>query len=64
MQVTANGAAVPARAWGNYLELGERPAGDFIEIRYPLLITTEAVTIANPGFRQYHYRVTWKGDLP
>jgi hypothetical protein len=62
MQVVSGGQAIPARAWGNYLELGERLAGDFIQVTYPLPITTEDVSIGNPGFRQYRYRVTWKGD--
>jgi hypothetical protein len=56
-QVTAIGAAVPAQASGNYPELGVRPANS-LRSAYPLPITPEAVTIANPGFRQYHYRVT------
>jgi len=47
---------------GNYLELGERKAGEVIAITYPLPLTTEEVTIGNPGYRQYHYRVTYKGD--
>jgi hypothetical protein len=47
---------------GNYLELGERKAGEVIAISYPLPLTTEQVTIGNPGYRQYHYRVTYKGD--
>jgi hypothetical protein len=47
---------------GNYLELGLRRAGDLIEIRYPLTLTTEEVRVGNRGYRQYHYRVAWKGD--
>jgi hypothetical protein len=60
--VKANGAAIPAREWGNYLELGLHPAGAMVELTYPLTETTEMATIGNPGRRQYHYRVTWKGD--
>ena len=62
MQVTSDHQSITPRFWGNYLELGERSAGEFIDIRYPLPITTEEITIGNPGFRQYHFRVTWKGD--
>jgi hypothetical protein len=47
---------------GNYLELGRFNAGDRIEVRYPLPITTEEVAVGNPGFRPWRYRVTWKGD--
>ena len=58
----ANGAKVQAKAFGNYLELGQRAAGEMIRISYPLPVTSEEVEIGNPGFRHYRYRVTWKGD--
>jgi hypothetical protein len=61
MKVEVNGKALEGRVWGNYLELGEQPAGDTLRVSYPLNLTTEDVTIGNPGFRQYHYRATWKG---
>jgi len=51
-----------AYASGNYLELGERRAGDTVEVEYPLPSYEEEVSVGNPGFRQYRYRVTWKGD--
>jgi hypothetical protein len=51
-----------APSWGNLLELGERRAGEFLEIEYPLPLLTEQVVVGNPGFRQYSYEVTWKGD--
>lgn len=47
---------------GNFLELDERKAGEKIVITYPLRLTTEEVTIGSPGYRQYHFRVTYKGD--
>lgn len=50
------------RPLGNYLELGQWRAGDRIEVRYPLPTKTEDLAIGNPGFRQWRYRVTWKGD--
>jgi hypothetical protein len=53
---------VAAREWGNYIELGQHLAGERLMIRYPLPVTTEKVHIGNPGYRQYTYRVTWKGD--
>jgi hypothetical protein len=52
----------PARAEGVYLEVGRLRAGDRIEIDYPLALRTEEVAVGNPGFRQWRYRVTWKGD--
>ena len=52
----------PARVFGNYLELGQFRIGDNIEVSYPLPITTEDIAVGNPGFRQWRYRVTWKGD--
>jgi hypothetical protein len=59
---TNSGAEIEAKVWGNYLELGERPVNDKIEVSYPLSVHDEEETIGNPGFRQYRYRVTWKGD--
>jgi hypothetical protein len=48
--------------WGNFIELQDRRAGESIQVSYPLPVFTEEVTIGNPGYRQYHYRITWKGD--
>ena len=53
---------VKAAVWGNYLELGSRQSGEKLEVSYPLPLHEEEATIGNPGFRQYRYRVTWKGD--
>jgi hypothetical protein len=50
------------RVWGNYAELGERKAGEKLEVSYPLPVKEEEAGIGNPGFRQYRYRVTWRGD--
>jgi hypothetical protein len=62
LRASVNGAAIEAPAWGNYLEVDGRSAGDVIEVRYPLPVTTAEESIGNPGFRQYRYAVTWKGD--
>ncbi len=62
MRAKSSHADVPARVWGNYLELGARKAGEKLEVSYPVPVSTEEVTIGNPGFRQYRYMVTWKGD--
>ena len=62
MKATSDRGEVKARVWGNYLELGDRKAGEKLEIAYPLPVREEEIAIGNVGFRQYHYRVTWKGD--
>jgi hypothetical protein len=31
-------------------------------VAYPLPIRTEDIVVGNPGFRQWRYRATWKGD--
>ena len=53
---------IQATASGNYLDLGPRQAGEKIEITYPLNEREETEVIGNLGFRQYRYKVTWKGD--
>jgi hypothetical protein len=58
----SGGEEIKAKVWGNYLELGEHKAGEKLEVAYPLALRDEEATIGNPGFRQYKYRVTWKGD--
>ncbi len=62
IRVAVNGAPLEARAWGNYLELDGRKAGEQVEVSYPLHVTMQEESIGNPGFRQYRYRETWKGD--
>ena len=52
----------PARPFGNYLEIGNLLVGDKVEVTYPLPIRTEDVSVGNPGFKEWRYRVTWKGD--
>ena len=64
MSVRVNGADLPNAVppSGNYLELRQLRAGDRIEVAYPLPIRTEDIVVGNPGFRQWRYRATWKGD--
>jgi hypothetical protein len=62
IQVASDGGEVATRTWGNYLILKQRRQGETLHIRYPLPTWEEEAIIGNPGFRQYHYRVTWKGD--
>lgn len=64
MGIRVNGADLPSAAqpFGNYLELGPLHAGDKIEVAYPLPVRTEEIAVGNPGFRQWRYRATWKGD--
>jgi hypothetical protein len=57
-----DGLAGVCRVVGNYLALGECRAGDRIEMTYPLPVVTEEVAVGNPGYRQWRYRVTLKGD--
>jgi hypothetical protein len=64
MSVRVNGAELPnaVPSFGNYLELKQLRAGDRIEVAYPLPTRTEDLEVGNPGFRQWRYRATWKGD--
>lgn len=62
MWAEADGVELASKPWGNYLELGQHPAGALLKVTYPLTTRVEEVGIGNPGFRQYRYRVTWKGD--
>ena len=62
MRVTSGRDVLPFRVDAGFLDLGQRPDGESILVRYSLPVKTESVSIGNPGFRQYRYRVTWKGD--
>jgi len=62
LRVTSSRGEVKGTAWGNDLVLRGRRAGETLEVCYPLPMRDEDTVIGNPGFRQYPYRVTWKGD--
>ena len=62
IKVKSNQGEVVAKGVGNYLALGDRQAGEKLEVTYPVPIRDEEIAIGNPGFRQYRYRATWKGD--
>jgi hypothetical protein len=62
IKATSGGSDVKAVVSGNYLDLGARQAGEKLAVTYPVPLREEEVRIGNPGFRQYRYRVTWKGD--
>ena len=62
VKVSSNKGEVQAAVENGYLELGPRQAGEKIEVTYPVPVKEEDITIGNPGHKQYHYRVTWKGD--
>jgi hypothetical protein len=62
LRAQVDGTDIAVRQWGNYLELGTHPASTLLKVSYPLPIYEEEVSIGNPGFRHYRYRVTWKGD--
>ena len=44
---------VETKVFGDYLLLGDRQAGEKLELTYPLPIREETETIGNPGRRQY-----------
>jgi len=60
--VKANGKCISYKTQGIFALLESRNSGDYIEIKYPLPITEEDVIVGNAGFREYKYKVTWKGD--
>lgn len=62
MRATVDGVPVVPRVRGGYLEMDGRRAGEAVAVDYPLPVTVEEASIGNPGWRQYRYRVTWKGD--
>jgi hypothetical protein len=62
IRAKSNRGEVKARIWGNFLELGNRQAGEKLEVTYPMPIREEETAIGNPGFRQYRYHALWKGD--
>ncbi len=62
MKIEADSENISPRAQGNYMELGKRQQGEVLRITYPLPVFEEEVNIGNLGFRQYTYRVTYKGD--
>lgn len=62
LKASSSRGEINARVWGNYLELGQRQAGEKLEVTYPVPVCDKEVTVGNRGFRQYRYGVTWKGD--
>ena len=62
IEVDIDGKASAVNVWGNYFEIGNCLPGVVITVKYPLPIRSEVIPIQNPGFRQYHYQVTWKGS--
>jgi len=46
----------------NYLDLGEHRAGEILQLSYLLPEFEEEIQVGNPGFKQYRYRVRWRGD--
>ena len=55
-------APLATRTDGDYLRLGPHASGTTLLLEYPLELRTEEIAVGNEGFRQYPYRVTWKGD--
>jgi hypothetical protein len=62
IKIKSNKGNIKLNMWRNYIELGQRQVGETLKISYPIPILIEEVSIGNPGFRHYRYRVIWKGD--
>ncbi len=62
LKITSAQQAIEPTICGNFIDLGSRKAGEHLELFYPQPIFTTCESIGNPGFRQYTYQVTWKGD--
>ena len=62
IKVESASSTVDLKTSDNFLDLGWRTAGEIIRVNYPLPILPEEISVGNAGFRQYRYRVTWKGD--
>ena len=62
LKIESDHQLIEPKVMGNFVKLGHRNAGEMIKISYPLPIFTEQESIGNPGFRQYPYQITWKGD--
>jgi len=62
VKVSSNKGEVKVAVENGYLELGPRQSGEKIEVTYPVPVKEEEIAIGNPGHKQFHYRVTWKGD--
>jgi len=62
IEMRLSGKPMRFRVEGNEIVSDRLAAGDRVEMRYPVPIREETASVGNPGFRQYRYRVTWKGD--
>ena len=60
--VRSNLGEVKVSTVNGYLELGSHQVGERLEVTYPVPVKDEEMAIGNPKRRQYHYRVTWRGD--
>ncbi len=62
IQVASEAVTGTQKVSESFLDLGPCHAGETIRVTYPLPVFQEEISVGNPGFRQYRYRVTWKGD--
>jgi hypothetical protein len=62
LKASVGAAPIQPKLFGNYAEFPNLKSGDLVELQFPLPVVTEEITIGNPGYRQYRYRVTWKGS--
>ncbi len=53
---------VQVRFHSGWLEIDSARADELYEINFPLPIVHEEVRVGNPGFREWVYEATWKGD--
>ncbi len=53
---------VQSRFHAGWLEIDSARADELYEINFPLPIVHEEIRIGNPGFREWTYQATWKGD--
>lgn len=61
VRLTCQDQPLAYRQQGIWLMTALLPAGMQIDMWYPLPVKSESVQIGNPGQRQYHYTVDWKG---
>jgi hypothetical protein len=57
-----NNSIVPFTVEGNYLCTQKIETNSIVEIKYPLPLKTETISVGHAGCKQYYYDLSWKGD--